>query len=95
VSLGVITAPARGDLDLHVEQHGAHRRRRRHPQREAQRRHRRVLDTRRALDGEVQLDHAGDRFGIRGSIGSRSFALTPVERAWVDVPSGLWPDCRS
>ena len=39
--------------------------------------------------------YAGDRLGIRGSIGSRACALTPVERSAVDVPSGLWPACFS
>ena len=35
--------------------------------------------------------YAGDRFGIRGSIGSRAWGLTPVDRWAVDVPSALWP----
>ena len=92
----VIAAPARGDLDLHVEQHRAHRHLRRDAEREAQRRHRGVLDPRGVEDGEAQLDHyAGDRFGIRGSIGSRAPALMPVERSAVEVPSGLWPACFS
>ena len=67
-----------------------------HPEREAQRRHRGVLDTRGAIDGEAELDHyAGDRFGIRGSIGSRAPGLMPVERFCVEVPSGWWPPWRS
>ena len=32
---------------------------------------------------------------MRGSIGWRAFAFTPVERSAVEVPSGLWPAWRS
>jgi hypothetical protein len=60
---------------------------------ERQRRCRRVLENRCALDGEI--DHGGDRFGIRGSIGPAAFGFTPVLRSEVDVPSLLWPTMLS